>query len=691
MPPPRAWRSGDGKRFIFRKRRSALRRIRAGWDKIETIRVAVWRGAAIDSSVRIGRLAAVWHDVALVIPSGATRHGQKELQAGLTAANSVADMLGELGLGADAIDADAVTHGALAGRHIAILACNPVADAEVAASLERFVEAGGKILVCYHLPPRLQKLLGFGKPKYVRPERPDLFSEVRFDAADVPGLPPSMKQTSWNITTAEPIGHGARVIGRWYDQQGHPAGHMAMLLSDRGAYFSHILLTDDRNGKRQMLAAVLGKLYPPLWPEMFRGESQRGGQVGHLSGAEELTGYVKASNNAAASERLEEGLKLIRAAQESSDRKEYPQAVEQLRKGHDLMAEAYLRATPSVAREGRAFWNHSGTGAYPGDWDRTCQELAAGGFNMIVPNMLWAGLAHYSSDVLPRSNVVKQHGDQVAQCVAAAHRHGLEVHVWKVNFNLSNAPKEFVDRLRREGRTQVSHDGRPLDWLCPSHMENFKLELDSMLEVASKYEVDGLHFDYIRYPDGSHCYCDGCRNRFEEHSGRKVALWPQDCFRGARREEYREWRCQQITRLVEAVHREARKIRPTIKISAAVFGSYPSCKESVGQDWVSWAKSGYLDFICPMDYTESDLSFAGLVSGQLKLLDGRVPVYAGIGATASRSGLSPDRVVGQIYHARKLGAAGFTVFNLDRMTIQGITAATALGAGVQKAVPPHRQ
>ena len=31
----------------------------------------------------------------------------------------------------------------------------------------------------------------------------------------------------------------------------------------------------------------------------------------------------------------------------------------------------YLRAQPSLAREGCAFWNHSGTGAYPGDWDRT--------------------------------------------------------------------------------------------------------------------------------------------------------------------------------------------------------------------------------------------------------------------------------------------------------------------------------
>src|SRR5208283_87321 len=102
----------------------------------------------------------------------------------------------------------------------------------------------------------------------------------------------------------------------------------------------------------------------------------------------------------------------------------------------------------SPEREGRAVWNHSGTGAYPGDWERSAAELQAAGFNMVLPNMLWGGLAHYASDLLPRSSTYQQYGDQIAQCLAAARRHGLEVHVWKVNWNLSTAPKEFVIRLR---------------------------------------------------------------------------------------------------------------------------------------------------------------------------------------------------------------------------------------------------
>jgi uncharacterized lipoprotein YddW (UPF0748 family) len=611
------------------------------------------------------------------------------LHAALATAETLSDLLAELGLGADTIEDDAAAQGALERRHIAILAYNPSLSQETVAALVRFVKLGGKVLVCYQLPPRLGDAIGFGRPKYVRPERPDQFAEIRFDAIDIPGLPRSVRQNSWNITDAEPTAPDARVIGRWFDPQGKPAGHAAMLLSDRGAFFSHILLSDDRPGKKQLLAAIVGRFMPSLWERMAQSEKAALGSVGHCTGMGDLAKYVRASRNSEAAERLEAARATWAVAEQKMHRQAYSQAIQRFRETRDLLAEAYLRAAPSRAREGRAFWNHSGTGAYPGDWDRTAKELAANGFNMILPNMLWGGLAHYPSQILPHSATFREHGDQIAQCVAAARKHGLEVHVWKVNHNLSNAPREFVAKLRREARTQVSVHGEPIDWLCPSHPENFKLERESMLEVARKYDVDGLHFDYIRYPDEDSCYCDGCRARFEAASGRKVDQWPGDCYRGPRTQEYRAWRCTQITRLVQAVSAGARKIRPKIKISAAVFGAYPACRESVGQDWVRWVKAGYLDFVCPMDYTESDFAFIALVSNQIQLVGGRVPIYPGIGATATRAALSPDRVAGQIYHARELGAAGFTIFNLDHDTISTIAPAVGLGYGKEKALPPH--
>ena len=148
--------------------------------------------------------------------------------------------------------------------------------------------------------------------------------------------------------------------------------------------------------------------------------------------------------------------------------------------------------------------------------------------------------------------------------------------------------------------------------------------------------------------------------------------WPRECFSGDRKEEYNEWRCRQITTLVAAVSREARKIRPGLKISAAVFGSYPACRQSVAQDWPEWVKAGWLDFICPMDYTASNAEFVSLVRGQMKLVGRRMPLYPGIGATATNVPMAADQVVEQIERARSLGAAGFTIFNFDASTTKSI-------------------
>jgi hypothetical protein len=91
-----------------------------------------------------------------------------------------------------------------------------------------------------------------------------------------------------------------------------------------------------------------------------------------------------------------------------------------------------------------------------------------------------------------------------------------------------------------------------------------------------------------------------------------------------------------------------------------------------------------------MDYTTSDQQFVALVRNQMELIEGRVPLYPGIGATAANSSLSPDRVVGQIVDARALGAAGFTIFNFDEETAASVVPAIGLGAGARRAVPPHK-
>ena len=542
-----------------------------GWHEVDTIRIAIWRGQAEDFTVRLGRLAAARHEVALIIPGA---ESPTERAAALRTANDVGQMIAQLGLGSDAVEDSALVHGALGDRSVAVLAHNPRLPVAAVDRLAEFVERGGKLFVCYDLPEKLGQALGFGQARYVRENRPGQFAQIRFDAEGIPGLPPAIRQASWNITVAEPMGYHARVIGHWYDEHGNATGDAAVLLSDRGAFFSHVLLRDDLAGKKRMLAAILGHLAPPLWQQMAQSEMDNAGQVGHLNSVESLSEFLLSADRADVRKQLDSAVNKLQLAKTEFTQQAYIPVVDLSSAAHDELIQAYLLAQPSPTTEGRAFWNHSGTGAYDGDWDRTAQELTAAGFNMVLPNMLWGGRAHYPSDVLPHSDTYTRLGDQIAQCVAAAQKYGLEVHVWKVNFNLSGAPQDFVQKIHQEHRNQVSVDGKAHDWLCPSHPANFQLELDSLLEVARKYPVDGLHFDYIRYPDRDKCYCDGCRQRFEEHTGQQVAHWPDDCYAGSLRGPYAQWRCDQITRLVKAVHDEARKVRPGLMISAAVFGAY---------------------------------------------------------------------------------------------------------------------
>ena len=651
----------------------------AGWDRIDRIRIALWRARDVDAVAHVQRLCAVEGDVAMIVP----RAEGGETRVSRDTAERMARMLRESGLSVDRLFEEDLPAGALGARRVAVLPYNPHLAEGACRTLEQFIAGGGKLFVGYVLPARLADDLGLRAREYYRPEQEGGLAEIRFSADDratVPGLPASTRQASWNIHVPEPRGHNARPIGQWFDRAGNPTGHAAMAVSDTGAMFSHIVLADDPAGKRALLAAVLGHLHPPLWPRMAEASIDRVGPVGHCQTPAEAARWIETQGNEGARRDLAASGRVLDTAKQHAVAKDYAQVAPAAAQAQRLLADAYLRSHPSPAVEGRAWWNHSGTGAYPGDWEQTAVELERAGFNMVVPNLLWAGRAHYASDVLPRSATFARYGDQVAQCVDASHKHGIEVHVWKVNYNLSGAPAEFVDRLRSEGRTQVSVTGEPVDWLCPSDPRNVKLEADSMIEVAEKYDVDGLHFDYIRYPNRNSCYCEHCRRRFERDRGKPVPDWPDDCHDGPIADEFTQWRCRQITALVRQVHDRAEKSHPSVQISAAVFGTYPDCRRGVLQDWVSWIDAGLLDFVCPMDYTGSDAYFTSLVERQMELVDGRIPLYPGIGATASRVALSADRVAGQVHHARRLGADGFTIFNLD-----GTTAGTilpGLGSGV---------
>ena len=490
---------------------------------------------------------------------------------------------------------------------------------------------------------------------------------------------------------AEPTTPQTKVIGYWHDATGKSTGLPAFFVGETGVFFSHIFLPDDIQSKMQLFAALLGHLIPEFRDTLAKRAIGAMTTVGHTAGIEALTAFVQQSGVPEAVQALKTGERLMAQARAEYENKVYNAAITRARASREAFSKAYFLSHVSVETEGRAVWNHSGLGAYPGDWDRSAKELAAAGVNMILPNMAWAGVTHYPSKVLPQSKTFAQYGDQLAQCVAAARKHGLEVHVWKITWNLEGAPKEFVKKMRDSGRTQVSAAGKLIDWLCPSHPENVLLELESMLEIVANYDVDGIHLDYIRYPGSHACYCQECRKRFVLATRLRIDEWPAAVLpeTGTYSDRYIEWRTQQITRLVRLLHKRGREVNPNLKISTAVFGGYPACVTSIGQDWIAWAKAGYVDFVCPMNYTEDTNYFTELLTNQLALMPKSVAIYPGIGATASNSLLTPDAVVEQIYLSRSLGASGWTIFDYSLDISETVLPALGIGVAKSKAKPPH--
>lgn len=677
-------------RLKFHKAAFRLEGHPAGWNAITGIRLSAWAGAPINSAITVDRLAAVQNDIAIILPTNLEETNPGEAKSAREAANLIATIMEEIGLETDALEDKAILAGELSEKKLAILPLNSNLPQDVAEALRKFVDSGGKIFVTYSLDEPIAQLLGLRRTGWIRQERNGQFAKIRLNAPAVAGLPAGVKQASWNITLAESVETHAHVIGHWLDDTGADTGYPALYLSKTGAFLSHIVLSDDLVGKQRLLAAVLGHLVPGFWQNIAEHAISRAESVGYLSDFASVETFIKTANQAEALTALTKAVDLREQARLHYSARKFVTAFEKAQAAHETLSDAYLLSQPSPTIEGRAVWNHSGAGIYPGDWERSARELSTAGFNIIIPNMLWAGVAHYPSEVLPHSETFERYGDQIAQCVEAAHRYGLEVHVWKVNWNLSNAPEDFIQKMRKAGRTQVSPTGEPIDWLCPSHPDNFRLELDSLLEIVRKYEVDGLHFDYIRYPGPEGCYCDGCRERFSHDTGKTVKDWPSEVITGPRREEYIDWRCEQITRLVRAVHEQARKLRKGLKLSAAVFSNYPACREQVGQDWLAWAQAGYVDFLCPMNYTEEAHQFSRLIARQLTLTKKRIPIYPGIGATAFSSSLTPDQVVGQIAIARQAGAHGFTIFDYSSTSAASIISAVGKSAGKTPAILPHQ-
>lgn len=680
-------------RFVFLMNKMRTEGTPTGFHKIDAIRVAIYRKEDKDSRLRLIGFTSPKPSI-LIVQTKSSDSSSYSLVKGMQ------NILRRSLVSFQVLEEENLTQERITGSPIIMVPYQEKMSKKSVAMLIDYAKRGGMLIAAYLMPSELMNAMGFQSGKYVRADRSGYsFREMKINPKSVGSfhglIPESLFQSSHNIISTQPIPdkeiqdpflkepkNKPRIIAWWYDAEGKKTDHPAILQSGYGLYFSHVLYQggDEEKGKFLRAFCLLRDpvfrrdLLLERWREIFTigRRLENDSREFDKQVLPEILQFLK--SRGWTTDQIEGLLKGNISPSGFEDYTRFTRDLDQLKENRIL---AFTRTIEGKNGEARFWWEHSGTGAYPGDWDRTCRELADLNYTGIAVNMLWGGSAHYKSDFLPPHKHYLKYGDQVDQAAKACRKYGLELHVWKVNFNMLNAPDEFTAQMEREGRTQIMMNGERKKWLCPSHPKNRQLEIDVMLEVAKKYPVDGIHFDYIRYDGGGGCFCPGCQERFGkyyfEKTGRKIVDLVKE-YKSDKdiQKALSEWKADQITAVVRGVRERVKKECPRVKMSAAVFRDYPNCRDIFGQDWVKWIKAGYLDFVCPMDYTNNLSVFDGWIKKQRELIGKDFPLYPGIGLSSSSSSLRADQTAIQIEMTRKLGAQGYVIFCLNEKTINGV-------------------
>ncbi len=665
--------STNWRNVVIHKSDTRLEGNPAGWSNIEAIRISAWKGAGTDTVFYLANLGLLNSDnkIVLIRSDSVARNDPEKSDAVRTYSGNVAQFMEAAGIPFSFMSDLDLTSSHLKNKKLAILPYNPGLSKQALDTLHSFLARDGKLICFYNLSGSLQKTAGINLTKHRRRRYKGEFSSIRASSDKIKGLPPVVFQQSWNILKARAIPGKSSIAALWFDHREHNTGEPALLVSDNCIFMTHVLLNDDPKGKTKLMLALTGHFIPGIWKQAAENMAEK------LDLPDTLP---ETSNPAIPNTYLQKARRLKKQTYSLLQNSEFIKALDTAEKARDAGLKAYASAHNPQPGEHRAFWCHRPYGVEDMSWEESIRILSKNGFTTIMPNMCWGGVAYYKSKVLPMAPEVSAKGDRIKEILAACRQHNIKCHIWKVNFKMgSRTPDKFLSRMVREKRVQKNINGKPMrEWLCPSHPENFRLEVNAMVEIAENYPVDGLHLDYIRYPDSNCCFCQGCRKRFESFTGQKIARWPEEVQSGGLKKKWLQFRRNNITRVVMQVSRRAREIRPDIKISAAVFSNWPVTRDSIGQDWQLWCQRGYLDFVCPMNYTESTEKFAQLVQQQ-RVWSNKASLYPGIGLSTWKKPFDIHSLIEKIKVTRKYGTGGFTIFQLNQTSFKEIVPLCGLG------------
>jgi uncharacterized lipoprotein YddW (UPF0748 family) len=367
---------------------------------------------------------------------------------------------------------------------------------------------------------------------------------------------------------------------------------------------------------------------------------------------------------------------------------------------------AVVAATSST--ETRALWVQRGSLATPESIATLVKSAREHGFNTLLVQVRGRGDAYYLGGIEPRAAELSNQPDDfdpLAAVLQAGHAAGLRIHAW-INVNLISSaaelpsarehliyrhpawlmvPRDIGQKLAAIDPDSPAYVGTLARWtraqsagieglyVSPIIPEAAEYSVSVVRDLIRHYPVDGVHFDYARYPSDRFDYSrlairefrTAVRSRLPEGTRRALDAQEQNdlfAYPDALPEQWRDFRLSRMTDLVEKLHAAVKHERADALVSIAVVPDAREAQLHRLQDWGAWIDAGLIDTVCPMAYTTEASRFAEQIAAVREIAGSR-PVWAGIGSYR----LSPKETVDNILTARRLGAAGIVLFSYDSL------------------------
>lgn len=352
-----------------------------------------------------------------------------------------------------------------------------------------------------------------------------------------------------------------------------------------------------------------------------------------------------------------------------------------------LFMSALLLAAPCLAQV-KGMWVVRYSLTSPAAARKIVARAAEAGVTDLFVQFFAKGEAYYNSALAPRADCVTPGFDPLAIMLKECKARHIRIHAWiNVYFIWSSDQKPGDKRhayYRKKDWFAAGPSGRSLRdltqrelnaanlegvYLSPANEEVKSYLRELVREILFKYDVDGVHLDYVRYGKLDYSYDPANRRAFKAQYG----VDPERLLEGDPKlkpywDTWFLWRMYQITDLVAQLKIDIHQFNPWMKLSAAVKPDPDEARTGFGQDWPSWLANDWVDFVVLMDYSQNTETVLKLARKAARYR-GRGRVYVGLGAWRD----DMDGIMEKVRALRQAGMEDIVLFSYDGLAQRGIT------------------